>query len=254
MNEKETIKTLIKIINEISYEKTPYIVFKDLLEICAIVEHQTIFILGLKNKNEIYEKLETRYLKLIKEYTKVEVENITKFYSVLKQFYLKTNYADILGQVYEELNLSNKKTGQFFTPYHICKLMSQMTLADIQKTIDKKGFFTLAEPCAGAGRLIISAAESLAEQNINTGYMFFQAVDIDQMCFHMSYIQLSMLGLNGTVIWGDVLQAEQYDFLRTPSLMLLENKLPKHFIKNISQIHSKEFYKIDNTKNQFELF
>ena len=52
------------------------------------------------------------------------------------------------------LNLGNAGKGQFFTPYHISKLMAEITFIDGQKDIENKDIITLSEPCSGSGGII----------------------------------------------------------------------------------------------------
>lgn len=57
-------------------------------------------------------------------------------------------------------NFGNACKGQFFTPYHISKLMEQINLADIENQLAKNDFVTLAELCCGRGGIIIEFAET----------------------------------------------------------------------------------------------
>jgi len=237
MKIETTVNNLIKIVNDLSISKRHYQVFKKLIEICSITEHQRAYHFGGKEKDESYNILEKRYLELVKKDTpETEKSLIVKFYSELFNFFLSGNYADILGVIYHKLELSNKNTGQFFTPYHISEFMAEISMEAVQKTIDKQGYFTVSDPCVGAGGMVIAAASVLNKRNITKDVMIFQAIDIDELCFYMAYTQLSMLGLSGVVIWGDSLSLNKFSSRKTPALILAENETNKEFIKKLEEI------------------
>lgn len=50
-----------------------------------------------------------------------------------------------------ELELNNHWTGQFFTPYNICRLMAEMTLQDAVRKIEREGGISINDPACGAG-------------------------------------------------------------------------------------------------------
>ena len=76
---------------------------------------------------------------------------------------------------------------------------------------------TLSEPCCGSGALIIAFAQTLKEQNINYQQnLFVEAIDISEMCFKITYIQLSLLGIPAKVIQGDSLSLKFQQVLYTP--------------------------------------
>lgn len=45
---------------------------------------------------------------------------------------------DTLGDVYMEFGISNKYSGQFFTPYHLAKMMAAMTMGDIPTLVNQR--------------------------------------------------------------------------------------------------------------------
>ncbi len=64
--------------------------------------------------------------------------------------------------------------------------------------------------------MIIAAAKTLE----NLGYnpqetMYFIATDIDKRCFDMTFIQTSLLGLCGTVVFGNTLSLEAWRIYNT---------------------------------------
>lgn len=182
-------------------------VFKDFLTLCTCSLAQPFY-----RSDEI----EQRYLNTVKQYTKEQAEEFSKLLALLVMA-LEEKTQDFLGQVYMQLNLSNVATGQFFTPYHVSKMMSEICFTDIEKQLEEKDFITLAEPCCGSGGMIIAYAETLKEQGYNyQNQLFVEAIDIDEMCFMMSYIQLSLLGVGARVMHGDSLAWKFQHVLYTP--------------------------------------
>lgn len=47
-------------------------------------------------------------------------------------------WEDIIGDVYMEFGISNKHSGQFFTPFHIAKLMADMTTDDLPAMVHER--------------------------------------------------------------------------------------------------------------------
>lgn len=145
---------------------------------------------------------------------------------------------DFLGQVYMQLDLGNDATGQFFTPYHVSKMMSEICFTDIEKQLEEKDFITLSEPCCGSGGMIIAYSETLKEQGYNCqNQLFVEAIDIDEICFMMTYIQLSLLGVGARVMQGDSLAWKFQQILYTPFYFVngFHWKLKEHFTSYLNK-------------------
>lgn len=48
------------------------------------------------------------------------------------------DWNDTIGDVYMEFGISNSHSGQFFTPFHIAKLMAEMTMTDIPALVHER--------------------------------------------------------------------------------------------------------------------
>jgi type I restriction-modification system DNA methylase subunit len=96
----------------------------------------------------------------------------------------------------------NKVTGQFFTPFHVSELIAGVTL---QKE-DENGKITINEPCSGSGGMVLAAVKALMKKGKNPQQVLnVVAQDLDWNCIYMSYVQLSLNGLDAIVIQGDSL-------------------------------------------------
>lgn len=162
------------------------------------------------------QNLEQRYKNTICNYTKEQAEEFSKLLALLISA-LEEKHQDFLGQVFSANNFGNARKGQFFTPYHVSKLMAQINFTDIENQLAENNFVTLAEPCCGSGGIIIAFAEILKEQGYNYQHqLFVGAIDIDETCFKMAYIQLSILGIPARVMLGDTLAWKFQKVLYTP--------------------------------------
>ena len=160
---------------------------------------------------------ETEYLEIINKYTKDEQRIFAKIFGNLMLICDTSDgvYDDYLGQIFMRTQSNSKYTGQFFTPYHISKLMACISLTD---TDTQKDIITANDPCCGAGGLMIALADELSKKNISVSdRLVVVAQDIDQRCVHMTYIQLSLMGIPAIVMKGNSLTQEYTDIWRTPA-------------------------------------
>lgn len=113
---------------------------------------------------------------------------------------------DFLGKMYMELDLGNHWKGQFFTPYTICKMMSEITAGRVEDQIEKQGYISVCDPACGAGATLIAAANTMKNMKYNfQNHVLFVGQDIDRVTGMMCYIQLSLLGCAGYVCVGNSL-------------------------------------------------
>lgn len=77
--------------------------------------------------------------------------------TVVMAFELNPNQ-DFLGNLFMKIGLNNHWRGQFFTPYHVCEMMAQITLSRADKEIASKGYVSVFDCACGAGAILIAAA------------------------------------------------------------------------------------------------
>lgn len=130
------------------------------------------------------------------------------------------HYEDILGQLYEELELSNEWNGQFFTPQIIADMMGQMVLGEankINQSIADKGYSTVGEPAVGSGVMMLGLANAFLHiKCVPQVQMVATCVDVDIRCIHMAYVQLSLYGIPAVLIHGNSLTVEEWSRWYTP--------------------------------------
>lgn len=190
--------------------------FADWLEIAAAAIHQEPYHLGLIPQDSAWQEIEAHYLNAIQRYQPKELDAFAQLLGITK-LALGEAYGDFLGSVYMGLEISQKRSGEFFTPFPVSVLMAGITLGDVSEHLKEKGFITLAEPACGGGGMLIAVARIMAEAGHDPGAtMFFEATDISKLCFNMAYLQTAILGLSGIVRHGDTLRSEVWSSRFTP--------------------------------------
>ena len=98
------------------------------------------------------------------------------------------------------------RSGQFFTPYHVAKLMADINTGSLVKDIEEKGTVSVSDCCCGAGCLLIAFANSAKRAGVNyQRNILFVAQDVDLIAGLMCYIQLSILGCKAYIKIGNSL-------------------------------------------------
>ena len=163
---------------------------------------------------------EARYMEVIKRYEREEVQGLPADarHSISE---LEDEPEDVLGRTYHELELHNKWSGQYFTPFPLCRAMAKMVVgdsADVQGRIAERGFLAASEPACGSGAMVIALALELKEQGVNyQQQLHVTAVDVDAKCVHMTYLQLALLHIPAVVVHGNSLSLEEYGRWYTPA-------------------------------------
>lgn len=122
---------------------------------------------------------------------------------------LEAKPRDVLGNVYQCLGMADKDfAGQCFTPASLSEMLARMTLGE-EITPDPNYRLTINEPACGGGAMAIAATNYLKQRGFEPRHYFLWAQDISTICFQMSYVQLSLLGVPAVVIRGDTLRGPQ---------------------------------------------
>jgi hypothetical protein len=157
--------------------------------------------------------MESEYLTTVKPYGegskgKRGVDLFTKLLAglVLSMEETRDEIKDVLGDLFVGA-ISYGEGGQYFTPEHLCRLMARLTVSeDASEQSEKRR--RVCDPCCGAGRLLLAAAEI-------DRHWEFVGQDIDLRCVRMTAINLALRNLYGYVIWGNTLANEQRLVYRT---------------------------------------
>mgnify|MGYP002678626960 CR=1 FL=1 len=200
------MKYIIDNINRMAGKYTPHQVFADWVEMSALSIAQSI---------EPAEEREEAFFNIARKYSEDDFFTLGCMLGRLS-FLLGNGLDDYLGKIYMELSTGNSHTGQFFTPFHICKMTAGVALAGY-----KGGIEYLNEPSAGGGANILAYAKVMKEKGYNYQQLLeVQAQDLDYKCVYMTYVQLSLAGINAEVIQGNSLEQKNNVTLHTPMYLM----------------------------------
>lgn len=135
----------------------------------------------------------------------------------------KGNAFDLFGQLYEQMFLLKSKAssnGQFFTPDSLCRLMADITDADVEEKISKRGFVMVNDPACGSARTLLAHFMKKTHDNrALSGLYYYEAADIDLTTCKMAACNMMIHGLQGKVICQDQLS------LPTPTAIFYINEV-----------------------------
>ena len=194
-----TEKEFLDVFSRLCYSRSAWQVWADLISVIAC---------SLSNAADRipghFEAREREYAQCMERLGSVEV--VAEIFSIIVMAPENEPEQDFLGKMYMNLDLGNHWRGQFFTPYNICKMMSQMTVGNADRQIEEQGYISICDPACGAGATLIAAANTLKGSKYNfQNHVLFVGQDVDRVVALMCYIQLSLLGCAGYVCVGNTL-------------------------------------------------
>ena len=132
---------------------------------------------------------------------------------------LELDGTDFLGRIYMSQEIGNDSAGQFFTPNTVAELMARMGMGDVKAAVAREacGYITINDPACGGGVMLLASIDECLAQGVNPATQIcVYAQDIDSNCVHMTYIQLSLVGVPAMVIHGNSLSNEEWGRWFTP--------------------------------------
>lgn len=188
-------KEIIKAIMDMSGSKAQYTIFRDWVESMALAIQNSCTVIH----SQLWQDREKRYLEIINQYPD-KGERFAEMMAWLVEMF-EEEITDALGEIYMESGCGNKYTGQFFTPFHVSKMCAQLALID-----SEDGIYRLNEPSSGGGGMILASAIALRDRGVNyQKQMKVVAQDLDWIGVYMTYVQLSICGIDAVVVQGDTL-------------------------------------------------
>lgn len=152
-----------------------------------------------------HDNREEEYIGIITQYSKEEQETLVKLLALVVEALEHEPDQDFLGEIFMKMDMGNHWKGQFFTPYNVCRMTSEITIAGLEARIEEKGWGSVNDPCCGAGALLIAVRNTMSRNKRGFQEMLYVAQDVDRTAALMCYIQLSLLGCAGYVVVGDSL-------------------------------------------------
>lgn len=133
------------------------------------------------------------------------------------------NAFDLFGQLYEQMFLLKSKAsanGQFFTPDSLCRLMADITDADVEEKESDRGLVRVNDPACGSARILLAHFMRKTHDNpALAGKYFYDAADIDLPTCKMAACNMMIHGMQGKVICQDQLS------LPTPTAIFYINEV-----------------------------
>ncbi len=217
-------KEFMRCFKELTGARHQYPVWSDIWELFALTimnpltkdlysEHEYL--------KKVWDEREERYKTVISRYSEEEVNTIISMFGYMVLEFDNNPYQDFAGQTYMELGISNKNSGQFFTPYNLTQLMARLTMSheSLRRDVKERGWCMIYDCAVGGGATLIGGCEKASQEFKRLdwrNHVMCMGNDIDITCVHMCYVQLSLLGVAGIVTQSDALTTAQVDFYKTP--------------------------------------
>lgn len=204
-------KEFNRLLHEVDTSKSVSEIFNDFLTLSIYSIAQPFY------RSQI---IEEKYLNTAKKYSRKQLDYFAAMnaYTLIS---LDMGMKDFLGEMFNMNGLGEHRKGQFFTPYHVSKLMGRLHFINLKVDIENKDFITMCEPCCGSGGMVIAFADCMKEEGINFQQkLYVEAMDIEEICYKMAYLQLSLLGIAAKVQLGDSLTLKVKETLYTPMFFI----------------------------------
>ena len=212
-----TKERISKEILSIAGRYTPYNIFADWIECCALSIVNTVTAIH----GQIWQDREKQYDAIMQKYNEEERNKFPVLFNILVEE-LENDPRDVLGEAFMRGGLGSDEGGQFFTPFSISRMMSEISVS----APEEGEKVSLSEPSCGSGGSIIAAALTLKDMGVNfQKTMKVVAQDLDWRCVYMCYVQLSLMGIDAICVQGDTLMDPYHKgyperrMLRTPANM-----------------------------------
>lgn len=209
----EEINAIISAIHDIGYSVGLETVFRDWCHMAA---------LSLSNgcdmiHGNLWKQREAQYMEIVKRYKDARI--FAEMLGHLTCAFEDEPFQDHLGKIYMETFTGNKKLGQCFTPMSLCEVCAENILPH---SLDGMNLpVTIADEACGGGAMLIAACKVLSDRKIDwQRHVQFHCADIDSLCVHMCYVQLSLLGARAIVRRQNTITMERFDTFITPMEML----------------------------------
>ena len=215
MNDKK-IQAIIRKFEYFRYKREMLSVFQDALAMWS-------FALSNKFDKPAAERREKQYLEIAKRYSSEELKILSDIF--VDVFILLSNcttdgvFDDYLGELYMAMEIGSKRTGQFFTPYNVSRMMAEITVTD--RPLPDKEVIVMNEPTCGAGGMILATADVLWNKyKFNyADRLLVIAQDIDIRCVFMTYLQTALAGIPAIIYHCNTLTLQTWDVFYTPAYL-----------------------------------
>lgn len=181
---------------------------------------------AVDKRSDIWKQREDSYLKIVKRYSKDELDSICELFGVTVLALDENPAQDFLGKFYMQLDFGSGWHGQFFTPWHVAEFMAKIQMGNnLKEQIRNEGYISVNDSCCGAGCMLMAFANACkSDMDINYQQsVLFIGQDIDEIVAKMCYIQISLLGCPGYVVVGNSLSEPICGTVLDPNYKKTEN-------------------------------
>lgn len=203
----EMIRKILSHFDAFDGSRSQYVLFKDWCKMMA---------LSISNQVWHSNKREEEYMATANQYKPEELKRFTEMFRMLTIAF-DNELDDYLGKIYMQGGMGSKQTGQFFTPFHLAELTAKLGTKKGEKIV-------MNEPSSGGGGMVLATAKAIQKNGDNYQELLqATAQDLDWNGVYMTYVQLSIAGIQAKVIQGDTLAGEKRtksQILYTPMYML----------------------------------
>lgn len=187
-------KEFNRLLHEVDTSKSVSEIFNDFLTLSIYSIAQPFY------RSQI---IEEKYLNTAKKYSRKQLDYFAAMnaYTLIS---LDMGMKDFLGEMFNMNGLGEHRKGQFFTPYHVSKLMGRLHCINLKVDIENKDFITMCEPCCGSGGMVIAFADCMKEE----GFDYLRCLKViasekDEIYFKITYLELAFRSIAAEVSLAD---------------------------------------------------
>ena len=141
-----------------------------------------------------YEDREEKFNRLAEKHGAKTMRMFYECQAELVMLFEEKGIDDYLGKIHHFLGVHNKMKGQFFTPFHLAKMMAETQVSGVIKKLEE-GKIKITDQACGSACLILGMLAVLKEKGINyQKNVMIVCSDLDENAIQMAYIQLSLSG------------------------------------------------------------
>lgn len=199
-------KNFLKIFEGLTGKHNRWEIWRDFIHLTAIEISNSTDRLNAPERTKTYQTI-------ISKYSDAEQNKFAELLAEVIMGMEQNPDQDFLGELYMLCELGNDASGQFFTPYDVCRCMVEIS-GGSDPAAENAGFFSVSDPACGAGATLLAFLNVCKRRNIcYHNKVLVIAQDIDFIVGLMCYIQCSFMGCAGYVVIGDTLvnPATAYD-------------------------------------------
>lgn len=182
-----SVDNIVKKIQSLVHKQNYDEIFFDWIRCMFYTYSNTCNKVGAEDREEKYKKIVEKYGKgIIDIFIDCNVELIRLF---------EKNIDDYLGKIHHKLEVHNKMKGQFFTPFHLSKLLAYTRFEELKKELDSGKSIKITDSACGSGCLILGMLAVLKEKGVNyQNKIFISCSDLDENAIQVAYVQLTLAG------------------------------------------------------------